>query len=136
MIGVANELASLVRGSPACTACVLAPRRARSCRSSATLCLEQLDLFGVALDAVVHLTEIGSDLHRTIGVCRPHALDLPEMVGGFLIGELETVGRRNDHHTLTRTDDFAFDELAQRRQGDGGMRAVEHAGAIGARALV
>src|SRR6185369_11124256 len=53
-----------------------------------------------------------------------------------LIGELEAVRRRDDDDAVVRADDLALDELAERGERDAGVRAVEHAGPIGARRLV
>ena len=58
------------------------------------------------------------------------------MVRGLLLGELEPVRRRDHHDALVRADDLALDELAEGGERDAGVRAVEHAGAVGARRLV
>ena len=82
------------------------------------------------------LTQIRRNFDRAIRVCRGDAGDLPKVVRGLLIGEFQTVCGRDDHHPLVRADDLALDELAQGREGDTGVWAVEHAGAIGTRGLV
>src|SRR6266481_8261706 len=98
MIGVASALASLVRGSPPCTAWVLGPTDGiRWFRSRATSGLEQLDLLGVPFDGVIHLAQVGSNLDGPIGMRGTHPFDLPEMVGCLLIRKLEAVRRRNHH---------------------------------------
>src|SRR5688500_4737191 len=55
------------------------------------------------------------------------------MISNLLVGELKSVSGRNDHHPFMRADHFAFNELAQRRQRNAGVRTVEHSGAVGAR---
>src|ERR1700687_1604041 len=136
MIGVVTALPSLVRGSPPCTAWVLGPTGRDFESSAATSCLQEFNLVSVTPDRVGDVAEIGGDFDRTIRIRRLDAGDLTEVIRRFLVGELKAVCSGDDDDALVRTNDFAFDELAQRRQRHAGVWAVEHAGAVGARGFV
>ena len=58
------------------------------------------------------------------------------MIAHLEVGELEPVRRRDHHHALLRIDQPARAQLDERGQRHAGVRAVEHAGAIGARRRV
>ena len=64
------------------------------------------------------------------------AVQRPVVVADLELGELQPVGGRDDDDPLVRRDDAALLELDERRQGHAGVRAVEHARAIGERRRV
>ncbi len=56
------------------------------------------------------------------------------VIGDFLLGKLQPVGRRYHYYPLMAANHLTVDQFSQRRQSDAGVRTVEHARAVGARA--
>src|SRR5262245_23155630 len=108
MIGSVMAPASFERASPPCTARVLGPL---FLGPSATSGLQELDLVGVALDRVGDRTQVGGGLDRSVGVARLDTLELAQVIGGLLLGELEAVRGRDHHDALLGPRQLAGNEL-------------------------
>ena len=74
-------------------------------------------------------------LDRFIGVSAGE-VQLLLVIVDLEVGELEPVGRGDDHHMLGLVDLAGLEQLDQRSQGDAGVRAVEHAGGVAERGRV